>query len=694
MRKLVFLFFMSFIVCWLQAQDRTAKFDSLFSQLHKENKFSGNVLIAENGKPIFQKNYGMAFREKGQALNSESVFELASVSKQFTAMAIMILKKQGKLSYEDSLRKFFPELPYHNISIRQLLNHTSGLPDYMELAEKYWDASKIMKNRDMIALLAEKKPAIHFLPGEKWEYCNTGYALLGSIVEKASGKTFAHFMADNIYRPLGMTRTQVYHKRLEKRTIDNYAYGYVMDDTKKDYVMADSSSEVKSIVYSLDGIFGDGITNSTTTDLLKWDQALYSEKLVSKTMMQEAFTPATLNNGKKTEYGFGWLIREHPVFNTIYFHSGGWPGYATWIERHPKTNKTIILLANAGSASKIVEIRNILYQREDQEPPEIKLDEKIMSAYVGDYKMSDRDSIHVMLENGKLFAYGAGQPKHQLHPERHDLFFRKNSSYKTKFVLNENGKVESLKILRETGPAIEAVKVEKRKTVLAIFPHPDDETAIAEVLIKYAELGYNVQLIIATDGKDGTRVTKIPAGDSLGALRKEETKCACKIMNIAEPIFLGIDRLDSRIGVGKFFGEYKKFLGKLKEQIVQINPDFIITFGPDGDTHHSEHTVCGGAVTELLLAEGWVEKYPLYYVAWTKAQAEQFDLGYVNDQYFNVKINYTQEQEDKALNIMPCYVTQFLPDELTEDRRKKLEDKSNTIHFRQLAVKKGVKQNF
>ena len=232
------------------------------------------------------------------------------------------------------------------------------------------------------------------------------------------------------------------------------------------------------------------------------------------------------------------------------------------------------------------------------------------------------------------------------------------------------------------------------KTLLAIFPHPDDESAIAEVLIKYVELGYNVELIIATDGKDGTRVTKIPAGDSLGTLRKEETRCACKIMGIAQPIFLGIDRLDTRIGTGKFFEEHKVFLTKLKAEIVRIDPDFIITFGPDGDTHHSEHTVCGAAVTEVLLAEGWVERFPLYYVAWTKEQGQQFDLGYVNEQYFNVKINYTQEQENKALNIMPCYVTQYLPVELAEDRKKKLEDKSNTIHFRQLAVKKGLTNSF
>ena len=235
---------------------------------------------------------------------------------------------------------------------------------------------------------------------------------------------------------------------------------------------------------------------------------------------------------------------------------------------------------------------------------------------------------------------------------------------------------------------------QNQKTLLAIFPHPDDETAIAEVLIKYREMGYKVQLIIATDGKDGTRVTKIPAGDSLGTLRKEESRCAAKIMGIEEPIFIGIQRLDTKIGVGKFFTEYKKFLAELKTRIPQINPDFIISFGPDGDTHRSEHSVCSGAVTEILLAEGWVEKYPFYFVTWTKVQGEAFDLSYVHEQYFNVKIEYTQEQENKALSIMPCYVTQYLPEELKNDRAKKLADTSNVIYFRKFVVKKGLKSNF
>ncbi|HEX7847681.1 MAG TPA: PIG-L family deacetylase [Chitinophagaceae bacterium] len=232
------------------------------------------------------------------------------------------------------------------------------------------------------------------------------------------------------------------------------------------------------------------------------------------------------------------------------------------------------------------------------------------------------------------------------------------------------------------------------KTLLAIFPHPDDESAIAEVLIKYKKLGYKVQLIIATDGKDGTRVTKIPAGDSLGNLRKEESRCACNKMGIEAPIFLGIDRLDTRIGVGKYFREHKRLLDTLRKIVPVIDPAFILTFGPDGDTRHSEHIVAGTAVTQLLLQEGWVERYPLYYVAWTKEQGDRWDLAYVNEQYFNVKIEYTQDDEDLALTIMPCYVTQYTEEEIKTDREKKLKDKDHFIHFRRFVIKKGLSNSF
>lgn len=235
---------------------------------------------------------------------------------------------------------------------------------------------------------------------------------------------------------------------------------------------------------------------------------------------------------------------------------------------------------------------------------------------------------------------------------------------------------------------------EKKKTILFIGAHPDDETAISEVLSKYARLGNKVYVIIATDGKDGTRVTKIPAGDSLGILRRAESVCGCKVLATEPPIFLGIERLDTKIGTGKYFKEHQRFMDSLRVKIPLINPDVIITAGPDGDTHHSEHIVVGATVTELLLAEGWVQKYRLYHFAWKKGDESVDPGGYVDEQYYNVKIDFLPEDESKAIKALQCFVTQYTPQELKEEAGRKQKDTTNTIYFRRFVVLKGLKNDF
>lgn len=237
-------------------------------------------------------------------------------------------------------------------------------------------------------------------------------------------------------------------------------------------------------------------------------------------------------------------------------------------------------------------------------------------------------------------------------------------------------------------------QLKNNKIILFIGAHPDDETAISEVLHKYAKLGNKVFVIIATDGKDGTRVTKIPAGDSLGLLRRKESECGCKILGTEPPIFFGIQRLDTKIGTGNYFREHQRFMDSLKIRIPVINPDIIITAGPDGDTHHSEHIVVSGTVTELLLAEGWVTKYSLYYFAWKK-DAISVDAGsYTDEQYFNVAISFTKEDEAKAIAAMNCYQTQYTAEELKEEAANKLKDSTNKMYFRKFVVKKGLKNEF
>lgn len=240
----------------------------------------------------------------------------------------------------------------------------------------------------------------------------------------------------------------------------------------------------------------------------------------------------------------------------------------------------------------------------------------------------------------------------------------------------------------------QAQSAKPSRTILFVGAHPDDETAIGEVLTKYARLGNKVYVIIATDGQNGTRVTQIPAGDSLGKLRRLESACGCSILGLQPPIFFSIERLDTKIGTGNYFKAHKQFTDSLQVWIPKLNPDIIIAQGPDGDTHHSEHIVAGGAVTELLLAKGWVDKYPLYYFAWAKGDVGEDDLPYVETQYLNVRVDYTDEDEQKAIAAMKCFVTQFTEKEMQEEAERKQKDTGNRIFFRRFVTARGLKNDF
>jgi N-acetylglucosamine malate deacetylase 2 len=233
------------------------------------------------------------------------------------------------------------------------------------------------------------------------------------------------------------------------------------------------------------------------------------------------------------------------------------------------------------------------------------------------------------------------------------------------------------------------------KTILGVFPHPDDENMIGQVLAKYARLGHDVYILIATDGKDGTRVTHIPAGDSLGMLRQRETICACEKLGIHPPIYAHIDRLDTKFGVRPYLNGRKKFMEVLKSTLRELEPDVLITFGPDGEYGHSEHIVAGAMVTELLLREGWIDKYPLYFPADIREDVmEDNELGYVDQRYLTLNISYEDEDELKMLAAAKCYQTQFTPEEIEELTEDVTKDPSNRKYFRRYTVTQGKKSEF
>lgn len=389
------------------------KLDSLFASLENKKMFNGNVLIAEKGKIIFQKSYGLANEETGRKLNNQTIFELASVSKQFTAMGIVLLEKRGKLKYDDDIAKYIPELGFYgNISIKNLLHHTGGLPDYIELFNKKWDKTKFATNQDIVNELSKHKPEALFQPGEKWEYSNTGYALLGLIIEKVSGKSFGKFLSENIFRPLNMKNSFVYRSRFEPRKIENYALGYAEDSTGNK-VLTESFGKA-FYTYYLDGIVGDGMVNATTEDLLKWDRALYSEKLINAKDKEIIFSAGKTNDGKDTDYGFGWFTGNLKKYGRVVNHSGSWPGYVSFIERHLDNDKTIIFLQNNSTFLTHIpstEVRKILYNQPllsgGLKPVTLSADE--LEKYTGTYTNEEIPlSIKIFTKENILMAQAEG----------------------------------------------------------------------------------------------------------------------------------------------------------------------------------------------------------------------------------------------------------------------------------------------
>ncbi len=343
------------IGCNQKISDKTTpalpqKIDSVLSTVPE---FSGVVLIAEQGKPVYYKATGYLNFETKTQLDTTAIFELASVSKQFTAIVIMMLKEDGKLSYDDLLEKYIPGLPYAGITIRHLLTHTSGLPDYQTIMDQHWDKSKVANNEDILVYLKKHHPPSLFAPGEKYDYSNTGYVMLGSIAEKASGKDFIEFCRERIFTPLEMKNTDILSLE-KKKVIENFARGHIYVEDKHRYVRADSFPSSNYTIW-LGDRKGPGRISSTASDLLKWDRALYSEKIISQATLKEAFTPYMLTNDSISNYGFGWTLETGNDGQQIVWHDGDNPGYKTIIIRFIEKNKTIIILCN-NAHSKFSEI--------------------------------------------------------------------------------------------------------------------------------------------------------------------------------------------------------------------------------------------------------------------------------------------------------------------------------------------------
>ncbi|WP_055743717.1 serine hydrolase domain-containing protein [Brevibacillus choshinensis] len=389
--------------------------NSIYKMMHSYTKeayergfFNGCILLAHKNDILFETALGIANMAKKTELNLDSVFELASVSKQFTASAIILLNDKGVLSLNDDLEKYFPGIPYKGRTIKNLLNHTTGIPDYEKWVIKQAEQTGTIPKNDVIEkFLIESNLPEEFAVGTKWSYSNTGYAALALIIEKASGMPFGTFLEKEFFQPAKMSSTCVYHRRLNGDTIPNYAYGYIFENGE--YILPDDSQSSQFVI-PLDGIEGDGIVNSNLHDMLKWSLVLKEGKIISHASQQEMYTP-TYVNGESVPYGYGWRLFNNEKAGYGVRHAGGWPGYHTHFIRYIDKEMTLVLLMNLsgdiwGRRTFLEGVESIVEGRMPQpitptdELIDLDFDKSKYLALCGNYE----GDISVSLKENSLFA--------------------------------------------------------------------------------------------------------------------------------------------------------------------------------------------------------------------------------------------------------------------------------------------------
>ena len=315
---------------WLGGKAK--KIDSFFTARYNQRQFNGAILFADQGNVILKRVYGYANIGQKDTLTMDAAFQLASISKPLTALAVLWLEERGYLSLEDSVQHYFPKFPYDGINIRLLLSHRSGLPNYMYFSEDLWtDRSVPISNQDVVCLMETYRPNIYYIPDYRYNYCNTNYALLAAIVEKVTEMRFDDFMEQHIFEPQGMYDTFVYTKletQAKRLSTVGYHRGRIAEDNY------------------LNGVTGDKGIYSTVEDLFKLDQALYQGTLISRESQKKAFTAAHPELYDHDNYGLGWRINQRPDCSKIVFHSGWWKGYRTHFFRLLDKQQTIIVLSN------------------------------------------------------------------------------------------------------------------------------------------------------------------------------------------------------------------------------------------------------------------------------------------------------------------------------------------------------------
>ncbi len=452
MKTSVALFLLLLLSAGCKAQNPQAEVDMAIAAMIKPESGGATVAVAQGNKILFSKGYGLANVEYNIPNSPKTIFHVASVSKQFTAFAIALLADQGKISLDDDIRKYLPELHDFGskITIRHLVHHTSGLRDQWNLlALAGWRLDDVITKSQVLRLISHQDE-LNFKPGDEFSYCNTGYTLMGEIVSRVTGKSFAEWCAENIFKPLEMNHTLFYDDH--EKIVRDRAYSY-----------NDSPEGLKKSVLSYANA---GATSLFTTaeDLTKWANNFYTMKVGNKAVMTQMEERGILNKGDTISYAFGQDISQYKGVKTI-AHSGGDAGYRTFLLRFPEQQYSIVVLSNLGSfnpaslAYKVADICLKKYLPQDTKTEETKtaapaggtvtVKEDVLKLYEGQYQLNAEMIVTIKVDGGKLTAQATGQPMIALTATSETEFvvpdygikivFKKSDKPATEFTLYQGG---------------------------------------------------------------------------------------------------------------------------------------------------------------------------------------------------------------------------------------------------------------
>ena len=417
------------------AQNTASELDSAMKAYQKVMHFNGTVLVAKNGQVLLEKGYGYKNFGTQTKNDAETIYMIASVTKQFTSAVVLKLVEQHKLALTDPLSKFFPAYPNGDkITIYHLLTHTAGIPDYTQDSIFMVTHKKLKVSQ---ALIQYNKA--DFAPGTDWKYSNQGYQLLGEIIAKVCGKTYFQAVRQYIFRPLHMTHSGFDFANLKSSDKATGYWTYPSDGKNEEAPIIDSA-----------GSFSAGAIYSTTGDLYKWHKALQGYQIVPKALMDQAYTPF------KNHYGFGWFA-DSLYGKRVLSHSGDTYGFKSNIARITEDDVCVILLNNIEDEEMRGPLTNdllaVLYHQPYHLPifrQEIQLGEATLKKYTGTYELAPQFSLEVTLDKGRLWIQPTGQPKSQIYAEKENFFFSKVVDGQLEFVADSSGNIVSV-VLYQAG---------------------------------------------------------------------------------------------------------------------------------------------------------------------------------------------------------------------------------------------------